>query len=332
LIQISLAVTKNCRVYDILNRYIDVMYLRTLSHQITPLCTSYNDVALKIILDCYPCNDSRNFYIAKIIKSCDDKLWSTENEHFKNVLFTHTKENDNLRTDFLNKMFLYGCKYETLKFLKINDLCLNDKFSVVEGIRNCFDNANGLPIISWIIHDQKFVLNPKDIIILLTSVSYKDSNVINYWKNMHDNVISDYYKNINDKELNDHFHISYNPIINVVYRYIDANRIINGICSQRHVSSPNTMKTLSRDTLNYLSDNIIFSEIDEIHYPKLLYFFWTCDNSSVLEKFLSHPSSKEKKIKVLVKFLSLISDNSDDFEMISYICNTITQIKNLNQF
>jgi hypothetical protein len=147
---------------------------------------------------------------------------------------------------------------------------------------------------------------------------------------MHNDVISDYYKTLNDGDMNHHFRLSNYQELNFVYMYIDANRIINVLCAQVKDKLSNTIKILSLDTLNYLSTNIVFSKIDEIYHPIVLYCFWTRDCNSVLEKYLLCRCSKEKKIKVLVKFLSLVSDNSDDFKMISHICNMITQIENLN--
>lgn len=88
---IASSITEHCRIYDILDKCIDKQYIKMLCHYISPLCKSYNDVALEIILKRFPCNTFGDTYVKRIIRGCDNEWWSAEHERFRNLLYNYIK-------------------------------------------------------------------------------------------------------------------------------------------------------------------------------------------------------------------------------------------------
>lgn len=323
---IDSGVTEYCRNYDIICKHVgtDRNFFVLLCHRIRPLCASYNDVALRIILDNYP----EDMYISKIIENCDNKLWSKENTSFRSLLFDYISKSNNKQFlfEYLNKMFLYGCKEETTDFFITNNLYPDNTYSIMDGLRNCVSNKNGLAIISWLTDLQTIKLDTKHIISLFQSLNYnKNLLLIKYWKTKYETIIADYYKNIDDKTL--HHLIDYNSMINVVVEYIDVNKIINCMFPIYLTPHLSPIEKCSAETLTYISDNIDFSLInDEKYYATILYTFYLRQNDTVFNKYLLYQQCTEKKIHTLVKLLSLVEEHKKDAPMIKNICSLIMNI------
>lgn len=316
---LSYSMTEHCRVHDILIKYIDRSYIDFFSHNILSLCLSYNDVALEIILNHSYKNPYMDYYISKIITRVGDEFWLPENAHFKTLILNYVSSNNSLLQQYQNKMFLYGCQQKTVDFFKTNNLHLNGTFDIVIGITACFRNSNGLSIISWILDDEKIILNAGQIISIYSSIPL-DIQLQNYWKGRYKDVIDNYYKNITDDQLKNLMYGS----INLLFEYFEANRIINVLCSTS--IEGHWRKDLSDNLINYLSDNLDFGGIKEEYYHKILYIFLIRNNTVTLQKFLSYSYAKEKKIKSLVKLMNLITENSNDLKSIYDISSAIIQI------
>lgn len=217
-------------------------------------------------------------------------------------------------------MFLYGCKHESIDFLKSYNLCINNDILIKDAIRNCFDNPNGLPIVSWIL--ESATLTDVDIMYLSTYATYFGQEVMHYWKTTHVNTIQSYCEKMTEKELEKSLHIGYSSTINIIYEYFNANRLIKGIFISTQTKESGKA---SVDVLNYLASDVDFSKIKEEYYHALLYFF-TRHGDIVWCKFLQYQYPSDKKIKVLIRYLALINDTITDPTLITRICSAIIEI------
>ena len=215
-----------------------------------------------------------------------------KSEHCHNVLCSNK---DNLLTIYFNKIFLYGCKCKTVDFLKNNNIHPNANFSIKYGIINCFGNANGTSIISWIARETNIIPIAEDIAGICRLVSNYDSEVLNH-----------------------------------LFKHIDANKTINELARifYEQLVNIDVVKKLSKDIMNHLLDKINFNEIDEQRYHTVLYCFLIRGMKNIFSKYLSYPYQKEKKIKVLLNLLSLFNHDPIDINKINLVASTINLIAN----